>query len=389
MSNNTVFDGGKSHIDHYKAYMTRVGKEKIPFYEPVLGDQEIEFLSDVIRRNWLSENKYVREFESRLANLCQRTYAMAFCNCTSAMIAGMKALRIGQGDEVIVPSFSHPADPNSIAATGAIPVFADVDEKTLCLSVETIDTVKTSKTKGILLVSLYGNAPEMTGIINYAKKNNLFLIHDCAGAFCSTYKGKPLAAYGDFSALSFFADKTITTGEGGMLLADDINLINESNMFKHDGRKERGIDVIERRGYNFRMTELQAAVGVAQLNKLKHIITRKKEILKEYKKQLSGTAKVKVFNFNSKGEIVPHRILIFVPNAMKIIEHLTSLGVGARTTYMPMHSQPCYNVKKNFPVTEKLYATGVSLPSAPSLTQADIDFVCSSIKNFYGGDGKK
>ncbi len=389
MDSNDTLDTVKSHIDHYKDYMTRIGKEKIANYEPILGDQEIEFLSDVIRRNWLSESKYVREFEGRLANLCQRKYAMAFCNCTAAMIVGMKALGIGIGDEVIVPSFSHPADPNSIEAVGSTTVFADVDETTLCLSAETIDAVKTTKTKGILLVSLYGNAPEMKSIVNYSKENNLFLIHDCAGALSSTYKGKPLAAYGNFSALSFFADKTITTGEGGMLLADDTRFINECNMFKHDGRKERGTDIIERRGYNFRMTELQAAVGVAQLNRLEYFITRKKEILDEYMGQLSGIPEVQIFRFSSEGEIVPHRILIFVPDAMKLIAHLTSLGIGARTTYMPMHSQPCYNIKKSFPVTERLYATGVCLPSAPSLTQADIDFVCSSIRKFYEKGGNK
>jgi len=392
MSGGTGLDKGKGstdHTDYYKAYIARIGKEKIPCYEPTLGDQELEFLSDVIRRNWLSESKYVREFESRLAKLCQRKFAMAFFNCTSAMIAGMKALGIGQCDEVIVPSFSHPADPNSIAAIGATPIFADVDEKTLCLSVDTIDAVKTSKTKGILLVSLYGNAPEMTSIVNYAKENNLFLIHDCAAAFCSMYKGNPLTAYGDFSTLSFFVDKTITTGEGGMLLADDLNFINECNMYKHDGRRERGVDFIERRGYNFRMTELQAAVGVAQLDRLEHFITRKKEALKEYKKKLSGIPKVNVFKFSSESEIVPHRVLIFVPDAMRLIAHLTSLGIGVRTTFMPMHSQPCYNVKNVFPVTEKLYTTGVCLPSAPTLTQADIDFICSSIREFYEKGDKK
>ena len=375
---------GKSEASaSYEAYMSRVGSEKIPCYEPSMGAQEIEFLTDVIKRNWLSESKYTREFESRLAKICQVKFAVAFNNATAAMIAGMKSLGIGPGDEVIVPTFSHPADPNSVAATGAMPVFADVDEKTLCLSVRTIDAAKTSKTKAIMLISLYGNAPDLDGISAYAKKNNLFLIHDAAPALCTTYKGRPVTAYGDFSVLSFFADKTITTGEGGMLLTDSQKIVSECNIYKHDGRRERGVDLIERRGYNFRITELQAAVGVAQLNRLDYFVMRKKEILKEYARQLSGIKPVSVFKFNEQADAVPHRIIIFVPDAAKLISHLTGLGIGVRTTFMPMHSQPAYSIKNEFPVTEKLYATGVCLPSAPTLKQDDIDFVCSSIRKFY------
>ncbi len=373
----------------YEAYMNRIGSEKIPAYEPSVGREELELLTDVIRRNWLSESKYAREFEGRLAGLCQRKHALAFSNATAAMIVGMKALGLGSGDEVIVPSFTHPADPNSIAAAGATPVFADVDEKTLCLSVGTIAAAKTSKTRAILYVALYGNPGDIAAVANYAKKNNLFLINDCAAALLSSHNGKQAASFGDFAVLSFFADKTITTGEGGMLLTDDAGLLAECNIYKHDGRKERGVDLIERKGFNFRITELQAAVGVAQLGKLSRFIKRKKEILAEYERQLGGIPEVRVFKFDRDADAVPHRVLIFVPDAAALVSHLTPLGIGVRTTFMPMHSQPCYNVKKGFPITEKLYATGVCLPSAPSLTQADIDFVCSSIKDFYsGGEGR-
>lgn len=370
-------------ISSYEAYISRVSHEKIPCYEPSVGREELELLADVIGRNWLSESKYTREFESLLAGLCERKYALAFSNATAAMIVGMKSLGIGLGDEVIVPSFTHSADPNSIAATGATPVFADVDETTLCLSVKTIDAVKTKKTRAILYVALYGNSGDIAAVANYAKKNNLFLVNDCAAALCSSYRGKQVASFGDFGVLSFFADKTITTGEGGMLLTDNADLLAECNIYKHDGRRERGVDLIERRGFNFRITELQSAIGVAQLGKLSYFIKKKKEILKEYQKQLSEIPEVKLFRFSPDCDAVPHRALIFVPDAAALISYLTPLGIGVRTTFMPMHSQPCYSVKKKFPVTEKLYATGVCLPSAPTLTQAKVDFVCSSIKDFY------
>src|SRR3989344_3278724 len=383
---NKSLDVKSEVISSYQSYISRIGKEKIPCYEPSLGKEEIELLTDVINRNWLSENKYTREFENQLSKICQRKYAISFSNATASLIIGMKSLGIKEGDEVIVPSLSHSADPNSISATGATPVFADVDETTLCLSVKTIDAVKTDKTKAIMLVSAYGNTADLDEIEDYAKKNNLFLINDCAPALFGFYKNKSIASYGDFSVLSFFADKTITTGEGGMLLSDNLNLINEANIYKHDGRKERGVDSIDRKGYNFRITELQTAVGVAQLKKADYFVKRKKEILNIYQEKLAGVPSVRVFEFNEDGDIVPHRIIIFVPSAKVLLEYLNSQGIGVRSMFMPMHSMPAYNEKKDFPVTEKIYSTGVCLPSAPTLKGEDIEFVCATIKKYYQGE---
>lgn len=377
----------------YEAYRQRVGRETIPCYEPSVGKEELELITDVINRNWLSESKYTRQFETELAEICQRKYAVAFSNATAALICGMKSLGLREGDGIIVPSFAHSADPNSVSAAGFIPVFADVDEDTLCLSIKTIDAAKTPSTKAVLFVSAYGNVGELDKIVKYAKDNNLFLINDCAPALFGEYKGKPIASFGDFSVLSFFADKTITTGEGGMLLSDHLTLINEANIYKHDGRKERGVDLIERKGYNFRITELQSAVGVAQIKKAPYFIKRKKEILESYRRQLALLTQVKVFEFNSQGNIVPHRVVIFVKNAVELMEHLTSKGIGVRGMFMPMHSMPAYAnasgnrydyaKQKEFPITQKIFYTGVCLPSAPSLKEADIEFVCSSIAEYY------
>ncbi len=380
---NAKFFDESEKTKSYEEYISRIKSETIPCYEPTVGLQEIEFLTDVIQRNWLSENKYTREFENRLAKICQRKHAIAFSNATSALISGMKSYGIGSDDEVIVPSFTHPADPNSISVTGAKPVFAEVDYESLCLNVKTIDQAKTNKTKAILYVDLYGNAAELDEIMEYSKNNNLILINDCAAALCGIYKNRPIASYGNFSVLSFFADKTITTGEGGMLLTDDKELVKHCNIYKHDGRKERGNDVIEHKGYNFRITELQTAVGVAQLNKIETIIQQKKKILTIYEDLLKSIDNVKLFKFNPDGDIVPHRIIIFVPQAKPLIDFLSSLGIGVRSMFWPMHSQPCYNTGQHFPITEKLFSEGVCLPSAPSLTYENIKFICDSIRNYY------
>ncbi len=370
-------------VTSYQAYKSRVARETIPCYEPSIGKEELRLVTDVIQRNWLSENKYTREFENRLAKICSRKYSVAFANATAALISGMKALGIKGGDEIIVPSFSHSADPNSISNSGAIPVFADVDPASLCLTRQTIEKVITKKTKAILYVCAYGNVSDLEHIVAYAKSKKLFLINDCAPALFGNYKQKPIPSYGDFSVLSFFADKTITTGEGGMLLSNNLALINKVNTYKHDGRKERGVDLIEYKGYNFRITELQTAVGVAQLKKAPYFVKRKKEILRYYQKKLTDIKNVRVFSFNPDGAIVPHRVVIFVPNAKKLMAYLTSLGIGVRSMFMPMHSMPAYKIKGDFPNTQEIYKTGVCLPSAPSLTDKNIEFVCQSIKEFY------
>jgi len=367
----------------YKDYMNRISNETIPAYEPELGIEELVLLEDVIKSNWISEGKYVRQFEENLRIACHMEYALAFNNCTAALITGMKSIGLRRGDDVIVQSLVHSADPNSISAVGANPIFSDVNEHSLCLSVDNIDKVRTLNTKAVLYVSLYGNAADLDDITDYCRQNNLFLINDCAPALFGMLNNKPIASYGDFSALSFFSDKTITTGEGGMLLTNNIELINECNIYKHDGRKERGVDIIDRKGYNYRLTELQAAVGVAQLGKSERFIKRKKQNQELFKQLLKDLDSIDIFNFNPEGDIVPHRNIIFVPDASELILYLVANGVGARTLFMPMHSQPCYNYLGDFPITENLYKTGVCLPSAPSLTNDNIEYICSLIKKYY------
>ena len=294
----------------------------------------------------------------------------------------MKSLGIGGGDEVIVQSLVHSADPNAISATGAEPVFSDVNEKTLCLDIDSIKKVITPNTKAILHVALYGNTSDLDELEKFCNENNLIFINDCAPALFGLFKNRPIASYGDFSALSFFADKTITTGEGGMLLTDLPSLLKEANIYKHDGRKERGVDLIERKGFNYRLTEMQAAIGVAQLKKSELFVKRKKENFDLYRSLLTKDP-VKVFHFNSLEENIPHRNIIFVPNAKELLEFLSEKGIGARSLFMPMHSQPIYSSKQVFPITEKLFNSGVCLPSAPSLTNKDIEYVCNTINSFY------
>lgn len=368
----------------YSNYINRIKKEKIPCYEPMVGQNEIQNLKKVINSGWLSEKKFTRDFENFLATYCNRKYTLAFSNATSAMIVGMKALGIGHGDEVIVPSFSHSADANSISATGARPVFSEVSISSMCLTLDQIKQSITKKTKAILYVAVYGNADELDEIEKYCKRKKIFLIVDAAAALGSTFKKKHISSYGIFSVHSFFSDKTITTGEGGMLLTDNSKLLKTCNYYKHDGRKERGEDTIKIAGYNFRFTELQAAVGMAQTKKLGAFISRKKKIYQDYKKNLKDINQLSIFKYSKYCDPVPHRIVIFTKTKSNSLrKFLNQSGIGVRQLFMPMHRQPLYNLKKQLKNSEILFNTGICLPSAPKLKDRELNFVCNKIKKFF------
>ena len=297
------------------------------------------------------------------------------------MISAFRSVGIGYGDEVIVPSFTHCADPNSISVTGAKAVFSDVNINSMCINLKNIKKVLTKKTKAILYVCVYGNMDEFIEIEKFCKKRKIWLFNDCAPALFGYYNNKPIPSYGDCSFLSFFADKTITTGEGGMLLTNNSKIHNISNIFKHDGRKERGHDIILKQGYNFRFNEILASIGLAQLKTYKKVVRKKINNRKLYFKYLKDIKKISFFEYNNN-KMVPHRNIIFFNNAKKLITFLSKKGVGVRTLFMPMHSQPAYKVKKSFPNSEALFKKGICLPSAPNLTNKEIYYICNLIKDF-------
>jgi perosamine synthetase len=373
--------GNESKIkSDYHEYMNRINNESIPAYEPTFGNEEMENLKEVMSSGWISEGKYSRKCESFLSKYCNRDGAVITNSGTAALIIGMKSCGIGYGDEVIVPSLSHSADPNSISAIGAKVKFSDVNLDTLCLSADLISENITNKTKAILNVCAYGNSGDLDKIEQLAKDENLIFINDCAPALGCSYNEKPMASYGDFAMLSFFSDKTITMGEGGMLLTDNEKLLSLANIYKHDGRRERGHDLIEEAGFNFRITELQAAIGLAQLNRIKDTLKKKKDIHRKYDKALKGISNARLFTSGPCRDIYMHRNIIFVDDASDVISKLVDKGVGARSLFHPMHKQPKYNTGENFCNTDKLFETGVCLPSAPTLNDDDIDYIANCLK---------
>ncbi len=369
----------------YYGYQEMILREKIPYYEPLLGDEEIAQLTEVIRSNWVSEGAKTREFEAKIAELAGTKHGLTVSNCTAGLIIAMKALGIGEGDEVIAPDFTFIASTNSIRLAGATPVLVDIDPKTFTIDPLLAEQAITPRTKAILAVHLYGQAADMERLPALARRRGLSLIEDAAQGLGVRFNGQPVGSFGEMGCFSFFADKSITLGEGGVICTNRDDLIDELLMLKNDGRTERGTYLHPRVGYNFRITELQAAVGLAQLSKLEFIIERKRRNLFLYRELLDDVSGVELPDLDPRCFVVPHRINILVDDPEELKVHLYGAGVGTRRFFMPIHQQPCYNWPGRFSHAEKAFARGLSLPSHPTLKEEQIRYICAQILEFMVG----
>lgn len=374
----------KEEIPYYE-YQRRIKEEKIPYYESWIGEEELAQVTEVIRANWVSEGVKTREFEQRLAEIFGVKYSLAVSNCTAALIISLTAMGIGRGDEVIAPDFTFIASINAIRLAGATPVLVDINPQTFTIDPDAAEAAITPKTKAIMPVHLYGQAAEIDRICAIAEKHGLRVIEDTAQGLGVKFRDQPVGSFGDVSCLSFFADKSITIGEGGLVLTNSEDLFKELLMLKNDGRLERGIYLHDRVGYNFRITDLQAAVGVAQLNKLDTIIHRKRGNEELYRQLLADVNGVELPYRDPRCFGVPHRVNILVDDPESLQRYLAQKGIGSRRFYYPVHRQPCYNISAHFPNTEHVYSRGLSLPSAPTLAESQIEFVSAKIKDYFQG----
>ena len=358
----------------------------IPIIKPCLGQHEADLLLETIRDNWITGGLKVKQFEERIAGFTDSKYAIACCNGTMALYMGLVAMGIKPGDEVIVPDFTFIASANACILAGAVPVFCDVDKQTFNIDVESAEKVLTKKTRAIMPVHIYGQSADMHKVLNFALDHNLLVIEDAAQGVCVKFCDHPVGALGDVGALSFYSDKTITSGEGGMVLTNNPEIADRALMLKHQGRRERGVYLHESIGYNFRMTDLSAAIGLAQLDKLYDIVKSKKRIEWRYRNRLHGTEGVGLPYVDPKGFNVPFRVNVLVDNPEGLSQHLDSKLIGSMRFFYPLHRQPCYkymNLKDDcFPNTIWAYEHGLSLPSYTELRDEQIDYVCEAVKAF-------
>jgi perosamine synthetase len=311
-------------------------------------------------------------------------------NGTVALHTALLALGIGKGDEVIVPTFTYIASVNSISYTGATPVFVDSREDTWQMDPEDIKRKITSKTKAVMAVHIYGHPCAMDEIEGICKRNNIFLIEDTAEAFGSKYKGKFTGSFGDISTFSFFGNKTITTGEGGMVSTNDKDLNDIVIRIKGQGLakgKEYFHDMI---GYNYRMTNICAAIGCAQLENANELIKMKRQLAEWYNKSLEDLP----LQTQKETEDIFHTYWMYTIMVEKrtlrnnLRKFLGEKGIETRPGFFPVHKMPMYrNGNVSFPAAEVLSESSINLPSYPDLTEKDVDYISEQIKLFYKDAG--
>jgi perosamine synthetase len=362
---------------------------KVPQFDPVLAEEDICCMMETLRANWITEGEKTAALQGILQESCGVKHAILLPNGTLAIFAALKVLGLGPGDEVLVPDFTFIASATAVVLAGAKPVFIEVGLDDFNVAVDFVEDAITEKTRAIMPVHVYGQAANMPAILKVARRHNLKVIEDAAQGIGVTYQKQHVGTFGDIGCISFFADKTITTGEGGAVLLNDDELANEVRYFKNQGRLERGSFVHPRLGYNFRITDLQAALAVNQMKRLASIIERKNANETLYKKHLDGIREVEFPKANGYGRRVPFRVNILVPDPEALMKHLDTRGVGTRRFFYPLHKQPCFNRENSgaAPRLEnaaKIFERGVSLPSGLSLSESEIQYVCESIREFYG-----
>ncbi len=357
----------------------------IPIAAPVLGEKELEYVSDCIRSGWISSlGEYVRRFEREFAAYCGVRRSVATHNGTVALHLVLAALGIGAGDEVIVPSLTFVATGNAVAYTGAQPVFVDSDPVTWTIDPEEVARAITPRTRAIIAVHLYGHPADMDALRALADEHGLILIEDAAEAHGARYKGRRVGSLGDAAVFSFYGNKIITTGEGGMIVSDDADLIERCYYLENQAKAPENPYWHAEIGYNYRMTNLQAAVGVAQLERIEELIAARLRNAQHYSRRLAGVPGITLPPCAEWATNVYWMYTVLIEDAYgmsrdALMARLRERGIETRPVFYPLHRLPMYDRGQSLPVAEEIARKGINLPSGSALTPAEIDAVCDAI----------
>jgi perosamine synthetase len=369
--------------------------QRIPVAGPWITAKEVEYVSAAAAGAWYSNaNLYHQRFEKAFADYIGVRYAMALPSCTSAIHLSLLALGVGPGDEVIVPESTWIASAAPINYVGAIPVFADVDPKTWCMSAESLARSITPRTKAIIPVDLYGNVPDWDAIHDITRRHNIGIIEDSAEAIGTLYKEKKAGSFGDTGVFSFHGTKTLTTGEGGMLVTDRQDLYQHALILRDHGRRP-GDKVFYNYevAYKYKMSSLQAALGLAQLERIEELITRKREIFGWYAEDL-GQVKGVTLNYEAPGTRNTYWMVTALLDASfgiqkeALMSRLAEKNIDSRPFFYPLSSLPAYKGLKQADeartrnsVSYALDAYGINLPSALILTREQVAYVTAALKD--------
>lgn len=368
----------------------------IPVNEPLLNGNEKKYLVECVETGWISsEGPFIREFEARFAARVGRKHGIAVSNGTAAIDAAVEALGIGPGDEVILPAFTIISCVLQIVRSGAKPVLVDADPLTWNMNVAQIEDKITSRTKALMAVHIYGLPVDMAPIEGLCERYGLSLIEDAAEVIGQTYEGKLCGSFGDISTVSFYPNKHITTGEGGMILTDDDDLAERCRSLRNLCFQPHKRFVHERLGWNLRMTNLQAALGLAQLERLDEFLEKKRWIGQRYNECFADLKNVQLPLPATKyaeniywvyGLILDESL----GSAEAVMARLASAGIGTRPFFYPLNLQPVLQdrklfVEESYPVAERMYKQGFYLPSGLALNDAQIETVASVLRESLKG----
>ncbi len=357
---------------------------KICLSEPDVGELEIKYVTDAIKNKEISSGAPpVKKFEAAFAGKFGVKNAIAVNSCGSALFLAVKALGIGPGDEVVVPTFTMFATPLAATHCGARPVFADSKRNNPNIDPGEIEKKITPRTKAIVIAHLYGEVCDMDAICKISEKHKILLIEDAAEAHGATYKGKLAGTFGVAGCFSFYASKTMTTGEGGMITTNDDGLAEKI-------RRLREYDIDSRRPYvhilpswNLRMSALEAALGLAQLQRLDELAERRNRIALHYEEALKNVSGVGFFKSEPGSKRSTWLWSCLAENRDELLKFLSENGIESKIVFIPMHLLPPYKQTGDFKNAEYLSNHGISLPSAPNLAPEDQNYIIEKVKEFY------
>jgi perosamine synthetase len=356
-----------------------------PVYRPYLSGGERQYVNECLDSSWISSHgKFIGKFEHQFAEFVGASHATTVCNGTVALHLAMLAIGIGPGDEVIVPTLTYVASVNMIVQTGATPVFVDSIESTWQVDPSAVERAITPRTKAVMVVHLYGASCDMDAISKICTEHRLLLIEDCAEAIGTFYRGKHVGTFGDVSTFSFFGNKTITTGEGGMVVSNNAEVLKKAYHLKTQAVSPSQEYWHDTMGYNYRMTNICAAIGTAQLEQANYILERKQQLAAWYDKYLVDLpVKRQAEPPHSTHSWWLYSILVSPEFRDSLRLHLRDASVETRPIFPPVHAFPHYESGLEFPIAQGISKSGLNLPSYPDLTESDIRIISSKVREFF------
>lgn len=364
--------------------MNRSDQPTIPWAKPSFWGNEKRYVADALESAWISGGAYIDRLEREFAQILGRKHILTCSNGTTAILLSYLSLGLQPGDEVIVPGFAFMAAANMALHMKLRPVFAEVDPRTWCITADDIEKKITSRTRIIVPIHTYGNVCNMPDIVELARRRDLVVIEDCAESLFSSYDGQYCGTFGHIATFSFHATKTITTGEGGLVVTNDDGCQRQMLLYRSHGLRQRGVYYHEVPGHNFRLTNLQAAVGCAQLEHLETIISIRKKIHRHYRSKLDGHDGVTLQHFPEKVNPVLWAFALrldtraFSQGRDTVIRQLEEKGIETRPGFVASSLLPIYE-RHSLPICEEISRTTISLPTFAALQDEQVEFICGQL----------